>query len=83
MIDARVSLKEYTNRVLEVVKAKHGLKDKSEALNKFVDMYGEEELEHEVKESYVKKLIDIENQHFKKYGYRKMSKKELDDLFKE
>lgn len=81
MVDARVSLNKYSNRVLGVIKAKYDLKDKSTALNRFIETYGPEELEPEVKESYVKKLLEIENAHFKKYGSRKMSDKELDELF--
>jgi len=82
MVDARVSLSEYTNRVLGVVKAKYGLRDKSEAINKFVEEYGAEEFEPQVKDSYVKKLQKIEKEHLKKYGYRNMGIKELDALFK-
>ena len=81
MVDARVSLSKYSNRVLTVVKAKYDLRDKSQALNTFIDLYGENEVEPEVRESYVKKLLKIEEQHFKKYGYRKMSDRELDKLF--
>ncbi len=81
MIDARVKLKPYTNRVLSVVKAKYELKDKSDALNRFVEMYGVQEVEPEVKESYVKKILAIVEEHHKKYGYRKMSDAELDKLF--
>jgi len=81
MVDARVSLSKYSNRVLSVVKAKYDLHDKSQALNRFIEAYGENELEPEVKESYVKKLLEIEEDHFKKYGYRKMGSKELDKLF--
>lgn len=81
MIDARVSLSEYANRVLALVKAKYGLRDKSEALNKFIETYGENEIEREVKESYVKKLLKLEEEHFKKYGYRKMTDMQLDELF--
>jgi len=77
LVDARVSLDKYSNRVLTVVKAKYELKDKSEALNKFVKLYGHNEVEPEVKEEYLKKLLDIENRHFKKYGYRHTSIKEL------
>ncbi|MBN2067240.1 MAG: DUF2683 family protein [Candidatus Diapherotrites archaeon] len=77
MVDARVDLTKHTNRVLTVVKAKYDLKDKSQAINKFVEMYGDNELEPEVKESYVKKLLEIEDAHFKKYGYRHRSVKEL------
>jgi len=81
MVDARVSLSKYSNRVLSVVKAKYDFNDKSQALNRFIEDYGENELEPEVKESYVKKLLKIEEDHFKKYGYRKMGDKELDKLF--
>ena len=77
MVDARVHLNNYSNRVLGVIKAKYGLRDKSEALNKFVQMYGPNEVEPEVKESYVKKILKLEEEHFKKYGYRKMSLKDL------
>ncbi len=77
MVDARVSLTKHTNRVLTFVKAKYDLKDKSQALNKFVEMYGDNELEPEVKESYVKKLLEIEEDHFKRYGHRHTSVKDL------
>jgi len=81
MVDARVHLSKYANRVLTVVKAKYDLNDKSQALNKFIEDYGENEVEPEVKEEYVKKILRIEKEHFKKYGYRKMNDKELDELF--
>jgi hypothetical protein len=77
-ISARVELGDYANRVLGIIKIKYGLKDKSEALNKFIEMYGDDILEKEISEEYVKKLIEISKKHFKKYGYKKMSLQELD-----
>ena len=77
MVDARVHLSKYANRVLTVVKAKYDLNDKSQALNKFVEDYGENELEPEVREDYIKKILKIEKDHFKKYGYRHTSIKDL------
>lgn len=77
MVDARVSLNKYSNQVLTVVKAKYDLHDKSQALNKFIEDYGPNEFEPEVKESYVKKLLKIEEDHFKKHGYRHTSLKDL------
>lgn len=76
---ARVVLGEYPNRVLNVVKAKYGLRDKSEALNKFIEMYGPEEVEPEVKESYVKKILKAEKDYFKKHkgNYKTQSLKDL------
>ncbi len=80
MILARITLNEYANRVLNVVKAKFGLRDKSEALNKFIEMYGDDFVEREASEGYAKKLLENEEKHFKKHGKRKMGVKELDEL---
>ena len=80
MISARVQLDDYTNRVLNVVKARFDLKDKSEALNKFVELYGDEVVEKGANEEYVEKIIEIDEEHFKKYGRRKMSIEDLDKL---
>lgn len=77
---ARLELEEHTNKVLNVVKAKFGLKDKSDALNKFVEIYGDEIVERDANDQYIKKLLEIEERHIKKYGYKKMSISELDKL---
>jgi len=79
-ISARVNLCEYTNRVLGVIKMKYGLKDKSEALNKFVEIYGDDLVEKEATDQYTKKIIDITNKHLNKYGKKTMSLEELDEL---
>ncbi len=79
-ISARIRLNNYANRVLSVIKAKYGLNDKSEAINKFAEIYGDEIVEKEANEEYVKKIIDIANKHLEKYGHRKMSFEELDRL---
>ena len=55
MISARVELDDYANRVLGIIKIKFGLRDKSEALNKFIELYGEEIMEKEASEEYTKK----------------------------
>lgn len=82
MVFAQVELDEYTNRILNVLKAKFGLKDKSEAINKFAELYGDEVVEKEANDEYVKKVLDIADRHMKKYGRRKMTDKELDALFR-
>lgn len=79
-ISARVELGEYANKVLGIIKIKYGLKDKSEALNKFIEIYGDDILEREATEEYAKKVVAISNSHFKKYGSKKMSLQELDKL---
>ena len=80
MVSARLILDENANRVLNVVKAKFGLKDKSEALNKFAELYGEDLVEKEAKDEYIKKIIEIDERHVRKYAKRSMSLKELDKI---
>lgn len=80
MTSMSITVNEYTNRVLGVIKEKFGLKDKAKALDKFADICGEEFVEKEVKEELVRGVIKSCEEHIKKYGYRKMSLKELDKL---
>ncbi len=78
---ARVELEEYTNKVLAVLKAKYGLKDKSEAINKFAELYGDEIVEKDPKEEYIKHILEVTNRHLEKHKNKKMNFKELDALF--
>ena len=71
---------EYTSRVLGVVKEKYGLNDKGQALNKFVEMFGDEFVDREVKEEVIKEVIASCDRHIKKYGFKPMTTKELDEL---
>ncbi len=78
-INAKIT--QYASRVLGVIKEKYGLRDKGEALDKFAQMYGEDFVEREADEAYVKKMLTLQERHFKKYGHRKMDGKDLDELF--
>ena len=80
LISARVEINEYANKVLAIIKAKFSLKDKSEAINKFIELYGEEIAEKQANDEYIKKIIDITNNHLKKYKNKDMSLNELDEL---
>ena len=80
MISARVELDDYSNKVLGIIKIKFGLRDKSEALNKFIELYGEEIMEKRTSEEYIKKVIVVTKKHFEKYGNKKMTLQELDRL---
>ncbi len=79
-ISARVNLSDYANKILGIIKIKFGLRDKSEALNKFIGLYGEDILEKEATEEYTKETLNTITNHFKKYGNKKMSLSELDKL---
>ena len=79
-ISFRAEIDEYTNRVLGVIKEKYGLKTKSEALNKFADMYGEEFVDRDVKDELVQEVVAIAAKHNKNYPKRTMTNEELDKL---
>ena len=72
-----ITVKEYTSRVLGVVKEKYGLKDKAEAVDKLADMIGDEFLEREVREDVIKELIADSDRHVKKHGFKGTSLKKL------
>jgi hypothetical protein len=62
MVQAVINIEENANRVLNIVKAKFGLKDKSQAINLVVHEYEESFLEPELRPEYVKKLNKIKQQ---------------------
>lgn len=79
-VTARIELGDYANKVLGIIKIKYGLNDKSEAINKFIELYGDDILESEASLEYTKKIIELTNKHLKKHGLKKMSVEELDKL---
>jgi hypothetical protein len=62
MVQALINIDERTNRVLNIVKAKYGLKDKSAAIDRMAAEYEEEILEPAIKPEYIEKLKKIEKQ---------------------
>ena len=62
MVQAIINIDERTNRILNIIKAKYGLKDKSAAINRVAIEYEKEILEPELKPEYIKKLKVIEKQ---------------------
>ena len=62
MVQALVELDENTNRVLNVVKAKYGLKDKGEAIELVVSEYIEYEGEPDLRPEFIQKMEQIKKQ---------------------
>lgn len=79
-IQLRAEIDEYTSKVLGVIKERFGLKDKSQALIKLAHLHGQEFVPLELKDSVAQELIYTCNEHIQKYGRRKMTTKELDEL---
>jgi len=68
MVQAMININEEANKVLNIVKAKYGLKDKSEAINIVVKEYEQEFLEPELRPGYIKKSLRIHKQPSIKIG---------------
>ncbi len=56
MVKSLVELNERESRVINIVKAKYGLKDKSQALSIIIKSYEECELEPELRPEFVKEI---------------------------
>jgi hypothetical protein len=56
MVKSLIDLNERESRVINIVKAKYGLKDKSQALSIIIKRYEECELEPELKPEFVKEI---------------------------
>jgi len=73
MVKAIVDISEHANKIISVVKAKYGLKNKNEAINLIAEQYEEEVLELNLSPEHVEKMrrrqkeptVKIEN--FKKH----------------
>lgn len=66
MVQNIINIGEQEDRILNIVKAKFGLKNKSEAIALLVKTYEESFLEPELRPEYLKKLIKIEEEGYGK-----------------
>lgn len=75
MVQAIINIDEKANRVLNIIKAKYGLKDKSQAIEVMTGEYEEEILEPELRPEYIEKAQKIMKQKPVKIGNLKKFKK--------
>ena len=66
MPQAVVKISEHANRVLNIVKAKYDLKDKSEAIERMAAEYEQEILEPELRPEFVESVKKARKGKFKK-----------------
>ena len=66
MVQALIELDENENRVLNIVKAKLGLNDKSEAIKVLIDYYIENEGEPELRPEFIERIKKAEKGKFVK-----------------
>jgi len=62
MVKAIIDITDEANRIFNIIKAKHGLRDKSEAINLVAEEYAEEILEPELRPEFVEKMLRIKKQ---------------------
>ena len=62
MVQSIIDLKEHEDRILNIVKAKYGLKNKSQAVAMTAKIYEENFLEPELRPEYINKLKNIKKQ---------------------
>jgi len=62
MVQALITISDHTNHILNIVKAKYALKNKSEAIDLMANQYEEKVLEPGLRPSYVEKAKGIQEQ---------------------
>lgn len=62
MVQAIVNFSEHENRVINIVKGKFGLKNKSEAIEHIINEYEKEHLEPELRPEFIEKMKKIEKE---------------------
>ncbi|MBT4577276.1 DUF2683 family protein [Candidatus Woesearchaeota archaeon] len=75
MVQAIIKIEDRTNRVLNIVKAKYGLRDKSQAIDLMAEQYQESILEPELKPEFIEKMKRIQKEPNIKIGSMKNFKK--------
>ncbi|HLD10666.1 MAG TPA: DUF2683 family protein [Candidatus Nanoarchaeia archaeon] len=79
MVQSIIDINENEDRVLNIVKAKYGLKNKSQAVSILVKVYEDNFLENSLKPEYINRLEKIKKGKYIKYNsieeLRKSTKK--------
>ena len=74
MVQAMIKISKDANQILNVVKAKYGLKDKSQAIEKVIQIYGHDFLEPKLRPEFVDNIKHREKE-------RKVEIKDFDKHF--
>jgi len=56
MVQAMIQISDQANQILNIVKARYGLKDKSDAIEKVVIEFGEDFLEPQLRPEFIQKM---------------------------
>ncbi|MEK6973461.1 MAG: DUF2683 family protein [archaeon] len=78
MVQAVITIQEEQDRILNIVKGKYGLKNKSEAINLVIQKYEQTLLEPELRPEYKEKLLKVDKGKFKAFSNVEELRKELE-----
>jgi len=78
MVQAMVNISEDANQILNIVKARYNLKDKSEAIERVVLDYGGNILEPELRPEFIQRMEQISKEKTIKVGTLENFKKRYD-----
>jgi hypothetical protein len=79
--EVRFKLDDYSIRVLDIVKGKFGLKNRNEALIKFIEEFGGKYLDKDVSDEVIVHFNNVLREHYEKYEGKK-NKLSLDEVDK-
>jgi len=79
MVQAIINIDEHTNQVLNIVKAKFGLRDKSAAIEIVVNKYEENILEPRLRPEYAEKIKKLQKQKGIKFKGIKELRKQIEN----
>ena len=80
MVQAMIDISKQANQILNIVKARHNLKDKSDAIERVVLDYGENMLEPELRPEFIQKIKRIEKEgKFKTFNNIEELKKDIEN----
>ena len=67
MVQAVIKIRDRSNRVLNIIKAKYGFKDKSQTIEYVIEKYESAFLEPELRPEYIEKLEKIRKGKYTRY----------------
>lgn len=80
MVQTIITLDEHKDRVLNIVKGKFGLRNKSEAIGLIIKEYEENMLEPELRPEYREELKKIDKGKFHKFSSVEELRKEIENV---
>jgi hypothetical protein len=81
MVQAIINITEHSNRILNIIKARYGLNDKSKAIDMMAQEYEKNVLQLELRPEYVKKALKIDKERSIYVGNTKNLRKMCENVF--